>query len=260
MINELIPLLALVYGVCLGSFLNVVSLRYVDRLGTQPTLPATITGRSRCVHCHQVLRWWELLPLLSFIMLRGRCQRCHRALSWQYPLVEGLMGVLAWRIAYLYPDDIFTILLIVAITALLVVLAVIDFRTFLLPDSFIAGLGIVVLAWVTYRAPSWTSVLGGIGIGAGFLLLLWMLTRGEGIGLGDVKLMLPLGALVGSQGTIVLLFIAFCVGGLYGLFLLARRAATLKTAVPFGPFLIGAALLLIVWPTLPERFFALLFP
>lgn len=253
-----ISLLAFIYGACVGSFLNVVSLRYVDRVSSTPTLPTTVRGRSMCPNCKKALRWWELLPVISFLALRGRCARCHHAIAYQYPLIELLMGILAWRLVIVYPYDVIALALATVIIAILVVLAVIDFRTFLLPDGFILGLCAIVLVWVLYQAYSPSHIIGGVGIGAGFLLLLWILTRGQGIGLGDVKLMVPLGAYFGPWSATVVLFLAFCIGGIVGIFLLARRSATLKTAVPFGPFLIGAALLLILFPQIPSHLFYLL--
>lgn len=248
-----LSLLAFVYGVCLGSFLNVVSLRYIDGQLPAPKLPATIRGRSVCQSCKKTLRWWELVPLISFVALRGRCARCRQAISYQYPLVELLMGAFAWRMFGLYHDRPITLVVTAAIVALLLVLAVIDFKTFLLPDSFILGLVAVTVIAAFYQSYSLTYVIGGIAAAAGFLLLLWILTRGKGIGLGDVKLMIPLGTLFGPWGATVVLFLAFCVGGIVGLYLLARRGATLKTAVPFGPFLIGAALLLLLFPHIPSQ-------
>lgn len=247
--------IAFAYGAAGGSFINVVALRYIDRLSL--TLPLS---RSRCPHCQQTLRWWELVPLFSFLWLRGRCLRCQRKISYQYFIVELLMGVLATLVVALMMPVLPTIFLLV-IVALLLALAIIDYHTFLLPDSFLALLTVGVLCyWLARGGVSWEEVLGGISIGAGFLLLLWVATRGQGIGLGDVKLMIPLGALLGWQETMVMLFIAFCLGGVAGLVLLWRSRATLKTAVPFGPFLISAAWLVLLWPQLSQHFFALVLP
>lgn len=232
-------------GVALGSFLNVVILRSPE-IGQGRGL----LNRSRCPHCGQTLRWWELVPIFSFLALGGRCARCQAPISIQYPAVELAMGVAAVALA----DPI-----LIAIAATLLVLLVIDWRTMLLPDRFIWLLaGLVAVRLVTRQPIGWLEAVAGVGVGAGFLLGLWAASRGRGIGLGDVKLLAPLGALFGPWGAGTLLLLAFWSGGLVALYLLASGRAGLKTAIPFGPFLIGAALLLMLWPTLPEQLYALL--
>lgn len=152
------------------------------------------------------------------------------------------------------------------IAALLVVLFVIDLHTMYLPDQFIVPLLGVVMLHGALTAQSLSreilslaaeQALLGILIGSGLLGLLWLATRGRGIGLGDVKLMAPLGLLFGPLGTITLLFIAFISGGLLGLVLITTKQASLKTAIPFGPFLIAAAFLLLIYPHLSHYFIAL---
>jgi prepilin signal peptidase PulO-like enzyme (type II secretory pathway) len=255
-------------GSCIGSFLNVVIIRYVAAFST-PSSPTrfSLGGRSHCPHCGQILRWWELLPLISFIFLRGRCQRCRQDISVQYPIVEGSLGLLTMILATPLPvtpvDGALTVLS-VGIAALLVILFMVDLKTMYLPDHFV---GILLLAVVLLRVVDYslltthyslTNAMLGVGIGAGFLLMLWVVTRGRGIGLGDVKLMVPLGILFGPLGTTALLFIAYMSGGLLALYLLFKKKAHLKTALPFGPFLCGAALLLLIFPNLPNQLLALL--
>lgn len=253
-------------GSCLGSFLNVVILRSIDALkisegsGGLVRRSFSVGGRSQCPRCHQQLRWWELVPVLSFIFLRGRCQRCHEKISIQYPLVELTMGTLVVLLASplpATPPELALVLLHIAIAALLVILFVIDLKTMLLPDSFVGLLLVAVVLENVFRIQNLEfriqNAVFGIAIGAGFLLLLWILTRGKGIGLGDVKLMIPLGLLFGPLATVALLFLAYTVGGLLAVYLLLQKKATLKTAVPFGPFLCGAAMLLLILPALPER-------
>lgn len=253
----IVLIVAALYGAVIGSFLNVVSLRYIARLTDVSVRLNIVGGRSQCPRCKQTLRWWELLPVVSFVGLRGKCKRCQQKISYQYPLIEILMGLVAAGLVVQTGVTLVTAGLLV-IGAILLVLAVIDFKTFLLPDSFIVALlgAVVVMLGLQGRLFEY-MVLGGIGVGAGFLLLLWIITRGQGIGLGDVKLLVPLGMLFGTYDTILLLFIAFCFGGMVGIFLLLRGGATLKTAVPFGPFLIAATLLLLLWPELSAAFFSL---
>lgn len=267
------------FGATFASFLNVVILRYPDRLPT---------GRSHCPHCHRQLAAWDLIPIFSWFMLRGQCRRCHAPLSMQYPLVEILGAIMAGLIARsaitspLHPLIFFLLFLVVSC---LVVLFVIDQRTMLLPDIFIfilTGLVLLIIlvnaspltsrAGTTVAPPSldflsdeavvdlWVSppsvgiypALIGAFLGSGLLLILWFITSGRGIGFGDVKIMVPLGLLFGPINTVLLLFTAFICGGLFGTYLLITKKATLKTAVPFGPFLAGVAILFILFPNIPN--------
>ncbi len=245
-------LLALV-GASLGSLINVLSLRY-GKPG------ALITDRSRCPHCGGELRWWELIPVVSFIVLRGRCARCEAAISPQYPVVE-VLSALFWVWPFLpWPESRPEYALAVSIAAILtalLLLFLIDLKTMILPDIYIVYLAILVLLrlWAIPPAVPRAHVVGAV-TGAGFLLLLWFVTRGRGIGFGDVKLMIPLGLLLGLPATAALLWVAFVAGGMMAACLLLARKASLKTAVPFGPFLIAAASLALLWPALPELLFA----
>lgn len=257
------PLLVLAVGTVFGSFVNVVIWRYLKK--------EKITGRSHCPHCYKPLAWWELIPLISFILLQARCRHCHKAISVQYPLLELWLGLAAIILFTPWPTDGLTLIqaaLLFAIIGWLTVLAVIDLYTMFLPDQFIIGLSVTVVLLLTMqlivtpanyfpltRGSEGFSHLSGSLISAGLLLLLWLITKKQGIGFGDVKLMLPLGALLGFPGSLFMLWLAFVLGGLAGLWLLWRRRASLKTPIPFGPFLITAAILILLLPWLPNSFF-----
>ena len=237
-------ILAGILGLAVGSFLNVLIIRF-DREG------ARLTDRSLCPACGRKLLWWEILPVLSYLTLRGRCRSCRSPISPQYPLVEIIVAIF-WVFAW--PD-----VLTSAIMSVLLLLMIIDIRAMLLPDIYVIWLSLLVLLklWLSPELLSPASFLGVL-VGAGFLLLLWLITRGRGIGFGDVKIMIPLGLLLGWSGAATLLLFAFIGGGLVGAALLAGKLATLKTAVPFGPFLIVAALVLIVAPGLAPAFLSFL--
>lgn len=142
--------------------------------------------------------------------------------------------------------------LTVIITSALAVLFFIDVRLLLLPDGFIAVATAATVLLLAAQGRSPTTALWGIVFGTGFLLLLWLLTAGRGIGLGDVKLMVVLGALLGPLSTATALLLAFAAGALVGLCLLATGRATPKTPIPFGPYLIAATGLVTLMPQLPE--------
>jgi leader peptidase (prepilin peptidase) / N-methyltransferase len=245
------------FGACVGSFINVVALRF-------STKEDAITQRSHCPACGHQLRWYELVPLFSFLLLRGQCSACQAQIAVRYPLVEFVLGVAALALFWPLPPDVLTVAaLILSFIAvcLLIILFLIDLRTFLLPDTYIVAL--LLVAGVRYMLVQPFSVmqaLVGMSIDSGLLFLLWAGTRGRGIGLGDVKLMVPLGLLFGPFHVVVLLFGAFITGGAYGTYLLATGKATPKTAVPFGPYLTGAAVVLLIKPELADRFIQFFLP
>lgn len=251
MLASLIAPLLFIYGTVIGSFLNVVILRSIAGRG--------LGGRSCCPNCRQQLRWWELVPIVSFMLVQGRCRTCHQSLSIQYPLVELAMGVLVVLLGFPLPETaaLWLILILkISIAALLIVLFVIDLKTMLLPDFFVVLLGVSVAARLVVEFYYLLSTiyfihsLYGITVGSGCLGFLWLITRGRGIGLGDVKLMVPIGALFGGVDTAVLLFVSFFIGGLVAGYLLLAKRADMKTAIPFGPFLAGTAILLLVAPNI----------
>lgn len=244
-------LAALALGATAGSFANVAMVRY----GTAETL----RGRSHCPRCRRQLSWRELVPLFSFIVQGGRCRACHRPISVRYPAVE-LAVALAFAAVFI-PVPVTAgawaeAALAAAAIVILVILAGIDQRTMVLPDVYIGSLTVVALAAAAFAPRTLASSVAGAAGGAGFLAAVWLvsriITRREGIGLGDIKLMVPLGVLFGPAGTAALLYLAFTAGGLVGIFLLATRRATLKTALPFGPYLAGVAIVLLLFPGLPE--------
>lgn len=246
----LVSVVIFAVGACIGSFLNVVILRSL-------TGKPLAFARSHCPVCKRTLRAHELIPVVSFLWLRGRCASCHAKLSWQYPLVELWMGVVA-VLTFTLPIQLGASVLLFTILALITVLGVIDIRTLMLPDVFLVYLTVVVFLYLWINPQIATQSLFGALIGSGSLFILWAITYGRGIGFGDVKLMLPLGLLFGLWNTVALLFFAFVAGGLVAIILLATRRAHMKTAIAFGPFLIAAAALFLLWPALPDHFYSIL--
>jgi len=230
-------------GAAIGSFINVVALRFVTG--------KTLKGRSHCPHCKKQLTWIDLVPVFSYVFLLGRCRFCKKAISPRYVVVELIAGASLLMLAFSSSIPI-TIINFILVTVLLI-LFLIDLKTLILPDFYVVLTAVIAFIRIglhTDQSPK--SVFMGMLIGSGFLLALWIITRGAGIGLGDIKLMIPLGALFGTSATISLLFIAFMVGGGIGTFLLLTKRATPKTAIPFGPLLSGVAILFITFPQLPQ--------
>ena len=259
--------LLFIFGLVIGSFLNVVSLRYD---GDHFVLdPRVIGGRSHCPSCGRTLRWFELVPLVSFLIQGGRCRRCRSHLSIQYPIVEFISGLLfvfvplrtggflaspfAWCSPALWTLAFLTLLLA----------SVIDIRTGIIPDELNVALGIFAVALGIFLATSpdssssltgpfggmfgvvgsiWTSRVIGAVFGLAFFEFLLLVTRGRGIGMGDVKLALPLGFLLGWPDILPVVGFAFISGALVGISLVLLKKKTMRGALPFGPFLaFGAA-------------------
>ena len=232
----LIPTATLL-GLLLGSFYNVCIYRYVK--GESIVFPA-----SHCPGCNHRLRPWELVPVLSYLFLRGRCAHCHNPISIRYPLVELLSGLTAGLLAWRFGPSL-SFLVYLAFTGMLIVASGIDLDCFILPDMItLGGTALAIPAAIFLLDMSWIESLLGAALGGGtFLavLLLFKRLRGvDGMGLGDVKLMLMLGALCGplglplitllaGVGALIVFVIIFC--------FLPREAPLKETPIPFGPFL-----------------------
>ena len=251
--------LAFFFGVVIGSFLNVV----IYRLHTNKSL----SGRSHCLSCGHTLAWYDLLPLLSYLTLRGRCRYCGAYITPRYFLVELLTGLLFVSVV-LVTDNFLEISFWWLIMSVLMVVLVYDLRHLIIPDRMVVLLFTLALMWVgyvhLYPEPSWVDVAIGVGaatLGASAFALLWLVSQGRWIGLGDAKLALPLGMLLGAGSVFSLLVLSFWIGAVISVaillaqYLLKRgqihlrflsRPLTIKSEVPFAPFLI-AAFVAIYW-------------
>ena len=263
-----------IFGLIIGSFLNVVILRYNENA---PLLsPRIIGGRSKCMTCQVGLKWYELVPLFSFLVQGARCRHCKHSLNWQYPVVEFLaalatvaipafffdfysIGVAAAHGGALFHYIALGAWLIIGYTT--IVLSAIDLRLRIIPDQcnlllMACALVITIFRQVnieTLRTASFSgayaTVFGGplspltsSLVGVLFALALFggtiYFSKGRGMGMGDLKLALPLGILLGWPDSLVAFMSAFIVGSIIGLLLLAGKRSTLKSMVPFGPFIV----------------------
>lgn len=255
MVDPLTLAILFVFGIAIGSFLNVVILRYD---GEHFLLDAkTIGGRSHCPHCKETLRWFELLPVVSYAAQGGRCRRCRARISAQYPVVELLSGfvfacVPLVALAGQGPGNVLAVALaaiwIAAFEALLVMSAI-DIRLGIIPDEiniFLALLGVFLVVVTAAGLGSEESVavsafLGAL-FGAAVFAALVAVTRGKGMGMGDLKLAIPLGLLFAWPGIAIVFFFAFVIGAAVGVVTVALGRNSMKGTLPFGPFLaLGAA-------------------
>lgn len=220
-----------------------------------------------CFSCGHTLSWTELIPIGSFLAQRGKCVTCRARISWQYPVVEWLTGIvfvtIFWMLeATLMSGDVptFVILFVyyAVLFSVLIILAVYDILHKILPDLFvwlfalIAGIGMFFIdnSQIALHIPSLSSITAGLIIPAPFAFL-WLVSKGKWMGFGDAKLAVGIGLLLGLSGGIAALFLAFWSGALYGVLHIlwnrvhGRKHISLKSAIPFGPFLIlGTAIVL----------------
>ncbi len=240
---------ALVLGLCLGSFYNVCVHRYLK--GQSIVRPG-----SHCPRCGHRLSWWENLPLFSYLLLLGRCRECKQRISIRYPVLELLSGLWALALALKFGPG-WLWLLYLSFGGLLLVLSFIDLESFILPDFLtLPGAGAAFCcAWFLPHL-SWQNSLLGALSGAGFFWILqrtYKLLKGvQGLGSGDIKLMLLLGALLGWQALPLSIFLAAVSGLCLSLFFLRSSPGQgLQTAIPFGPFLsLGGMLYILFGPQL----------
>jgi leader peptidase (prepilin peptidase) / N-methyltransferase len=229
------------YGLLIGSFLNVV----IHRL---PRGESIVRGRSMCPKCKRTIRWFDNVPLVSWIVLRGKCRACAWKIPGRYPLVELLTGLSAAGAVWASGLTL-TALWVFAFLALMIAITFIDWEHQIIPDPL--SLGGTVLGWigavVCLDLTLLQSVAGSL-VGAGVILaiaLLYKATRKvDGMGGGDVKLMAMIGAFLGWQMVFAVLFAAAFAGSVYGVILLRRTGGDGKTAVAFGSFLAPAAVLM----------------
>ncbi len=222
-------IIAVLFGLLAGSFLNVV----VYRFGTGKSI---VRGRSQCFSCARVLRWYELIPVVSYLVQRGRCRGCFSHIAYQYPLVELLTGLLFGALAWSG-----AVLGLYLTTATLVAILVYDLRHMIIPDPLVYAF--IILAILNHAPDWWMGPVLFAVFGS-----LWLVSRGKWMGFGDAKLVLGIGLLLGFSKGLSAMLIAFWSGALVGVALLywKRRLFTMKSEIPFAPFLILGAFLALI--------------
>jgi len=226
-----------IFGIIVGSFLNVVILRL-------PAEQSIVSPGSHCPHCQMAISWYDNIPLLSFIVLQGRCRGCTRPLSWQYPLVELAGGVFALAVWLCFPPASF--LPYFAFLAALVVVVFVDCEYQIIPDVITLPGVIVGLAFALAGLTiGWRDSLLGVILGGGVLYLIsavyFLITKRQGMGGGDIKLLAMIGAFLGYQALPFILFASSLLGTCAGLYAMGQQGKGGKTVIPFGPFLAMAS-------------------
>jgi len=234
-------ILSFVLGVIIGSFLNVVALRYNSGM--------TLHGRSKCFSCGKNLSWYELIPIFSFMFQKGKCVSCKSKISWQYPLVEALAGIIFVLVFYKFPpvslytsvDTIFYLL----VTCLMLVITIYDIKHKIIPDvwvysfSALAFIKLFISPELSIVVPSIMSLLAGPILALPFALI-WVISKGKWMGLGDAKLILGIGWLLGLEAGISAVTLAFWIGAALSVIwvYVVFRKMKMKYEIPFGPYLI----------------------
>ncbi|MCX6716824.1 MAG: prepilin peptidase [Candidatus Taylorbacteria bacterium] len=259
-----------IFGAIIGSFLNVVILRYGTGLGV-----IGLNNRSKCFSCGRTLTVTDLVPILSFFFLGGKCKGCKSKISWQYPLVEVITAVLFTSVYLVYFDPavpislVFVLLLWIA-TAVLIAITAYDILHKIIPDGMVftfAGIALLisVLSWqlhfylgindFTYPV-LWNLLAGPIFFAFPFTSI-WWISKGAAIGFGDAKLALGIGWLLGIWGGLSAVCLAFCIGAVISLCIMAfqkilgglkngHKQLTMKSEVPFAPYLVISFLLVLL--------------
>lgn len=257
-------------GLCMGSFAGATVWRLralqlvkdkangevVDKNEHKQLLllskSAFVNDRSRCLHCGHELAWYDLLPLASWVMLGGKCRYCKKKIGWFEPTIElgsaifFVLSYLAWPLSLQTPIEIAQFVLWLVAGVLLIILFAYDLKWFLLPNYVVFPLiGITFVSALLHMssstdiATSLINIFASIMILSGLYGLLWLVSKGQWIGFGDVKLGLALGLLLSDwQLAFIALFVANVVGSLVVIPAMLAGKVTRKTRVPFGPFLI----------------------
>ena len=270
----IIYLLIFIFGLFIGSFLNCV----IYRLEKGESF---LKGRSYCPNCNHQLAWYDLIPLFSFVFLRGRCRYCKKRISWQYPLVELSTAILfilpafSSSFSFIHSDFLFSLTKEIEIgqiwpiifayvfylfmVSFLIIIFIFDLKNFIILDkvlysalafSLIYRLAIPMinnqLSTTNYQLSAVNYLLSALGASA-FFFLIYFISKGKWLGFGDVKLAILLGLLLGWPKILLGIFLSFIIGGIIGTGLILFSKKTLKSEVPFAPFLIIGTLIAFLW-------------
>ena len=241
--------LIFLFGVSLGSFANVCIYRL-------PRDKQIISGRSYCPRCKKKIKWYDNLPLISYIFLNAKCRNCDKSISVRYLIVELITGI-SFLLIFLSFKNLYTIVFLSTLILILIMIFFIDLENFIIPDSL--NFSIMGLALVKNFIPSFNtslihdinqSIIGGIIGYFSIWLIIFLyktLKKIDGMGLGDAKLMAGIGLLFGWQSIPLVLFLSSILGLFFVIPSLLKKQKTMKSEIPFGPFIIIAMLIYFVF-------------
>jgi len=237
-------IIIVLFGLAWGSFLNVVIYRLPQRI-------SLLRPSSFCPACRKSIKFYDNLPLLSFILLKGKCRYCGEKIPFSYPLVEFLTP-LSFLLLFSHYSLSLHFFASCLFASALIVLGFIDFYLQILPDAITLPGILLALIYSLFRSDlNLTQALVGAVVGAGFLLFVYgayyLLRKKEGLGMGDVTMILMIGAYLGLRGTLLTLILASLSGALLGILFIFFKKKDLQYALPFGTFLAPAAFVSLLW-------------
>ncbi len=245
------------FGLCIGSFLNVVILRSSKKM-------SFLRGRSQCPKCKKELCWYELIPLVSFLFLRGKCGKCKAKISWQYPIVELSAGLIFLFVSYYFIQItqisvysislfyVFNYLILLYISSIFLLVFIYDLKYYIILNKVVYSSVIIILMVLllnnyyfknNFIFPTLYSGLIGAVVGGGFFFSLIFISQGRWMGMGDGKLAVLMGLILGGERLLCALFIAFVGGAIFGIILILMGKKKMQSKLPFGTFLSLAGLL-----------------
>lgn len=222
-----IYILILLLGLCVGSFCNVLIYRI-------PLGEEFVKTPSHCMTCHHPLAWYELIPVASWLLQKGKCRACGVKLSPQYPIVEAVNGSMWLLTTVFYRGDWLTVALYCSLFSLLVVLSIIDWRTYIIPNGINLAIFVLGVVRLISDIGNWPTYLIGMVSVSSVFLLLHILTGGNGLGMGDVKLVAAAGLLLGWQNMILAVLLGSVSGAIIHSIRM-KHGSGRKLA--FGPYL-----------------------
>lgn len=234
--------LLFIIGACFGSFANVIIYRL-------PREESVVKPRSYCYSCKKSISWYDNIPILSWFVLRGKCRSCQAPFSFRYPVVEIITAIL-FALSYHYAGLSWSLLEYLLFVFGLVVCTFIDLDHMILPDEFtLSGIVIGLIGAALNPQREFLDALFGVLMGGGFLwgmaYIYYVLTKNEGMGGGDIKLLAWIGALLGWKAIPFVIMTSAIIGSVVGIWAARKQDAGLKTVIPFGPYLaLGAVIYL----------------
>jgi leader peptidase (prepilin peptidase)/N-methyltransferase len=235
-----LSIVSIILGTLIGSFLNVCILRL-------PKEESIIIPGSHCPRCQHPIKFYDNIPVISYILLRGRCRYCQGSISLQYPLIEGITALSSFLLFIKFGPSLSYIFYFLFVSALIVI-TVIDLYHQIIPDVIsIPGIGVGLLGSLIVPDITFFNSLIGVLVGGGSLFLIatlyqWLFKR-EGMGGGDVKLLAMIGGFLGWKSVILTIVLSSFIGSVAGITIMILKGKDFKTAIPFGPFLsLGAVI------------------
>jgi leader peptidase (prepilin peptidase)/N-methyltransferase len=231
-----------IFGLIVGSFLNCV----IYRLGEKKSF---LNGRSFCPECFHILSWKDLIPIFSFLILKGKCRYCRKKISLQYPLVEFFTGILFLATFYYLRNQlfslqgIFTLFYYWTVFSSLIVIFVYDLKNYLIEEKIVYFSILICLIFnLLFSISEIKNKILSLLFVALFFLLIVLISKEKWMGMGDAKLGALMGIFLGWPKIIPALFFSFFVGAIFGIFLIILKKKSLKSEIPFGPFLVSGTI------------------